>query len=155
MTVQRDTENHLNISPLANARYVPPGFRRIHTRCPASQFGRVSSFIVWQVTGTSGISILSAVPAVNGQDQKAPMLKVLESPSARSFGRVCGVTTYAAALGIGIALRAASSWVAESLAEVALSGGGGWPHGSDWANAVEEDDALLDEGRGVGWGDLD
>ena len=54
-------------------------------------------------------------------------------------------------MGVGIALRAASSRVAESPAEVALSGGGGWPHGSDWANAVEEDDAFLDEGRGVGW----
>ena len=40
-------------------------------------------------------------------------------------GSVCGVATYAEALGVGLALRAASSRVAESPAEVALSGGGG------------------------------
>ena len=42
-----------------------------------------------------------------------------------SFGCVRGVATYAAALGVGLALRADSSWVAESLAEVALGGGSG------------------------------
>ena len=40
-------------------------------------------------------------------------------------GCVCSVATYGAALGVGLVLRAASSWVAESPAEVELSGGGG------------------------------
>ena len=42
-----------------------------------------------------------------------------------SSGCVRGVATYAAALVVGLALRAASSWVAESSAEGALNGGGG------------------------------
>ena len=42
-----------------------------------------------------------------------------------SSGYVRGIVTYAVALGVELALRVDSSWVAESPAEVALSGAGG------------------------------
>ena len=42
-----------------------------------------------------------------------------------SIGWVHGVATYATAPSVGGAFRAANSWVAKLLAEVALSGGGG------------------------------
>ena len=55
-----------------------------------------------------------------------------------SSGCVRGVATDATALSVRGAFRAASSWVAKSPAEGALSSGGGRPHRPDRADAVEK-----------------
>ena len=56
---------------------------------------------------------------------------------------------------IGVGFWASSSWVAEAPAGSALGGGGRWPHGPDWAHAVEEQDSILNEIWWVCGGDLD
>ena len=56
------------------------------------------------------------------------------------------------ALSVGMALWAASSWVAELPAEGALSSR---PHRLGRADAVEEQAAILNERGGACWGDLD
>ena len=53
-------------------------------------------------------------------------------------GGVRLIAADAAALWVGGAFWAAGSWVAKLPAEGALGGGGGRPHGPDWANSIEQ-----------------
>ena len=84
-------------------------------------FGADTAYFVGCKGGTRAITLLvvSHIPV-------AYVSRLCDALNAEmSTGFVCGVATYVAALGVGLALWAASSRVAESPAEVALNGWGG------------------------------
>ena len=88
-------------------------------------------FYMLQTRGRAGWVVGVAIDALDGA-VRAYLIGLLwhsrffRAPNAgMSSGCVRGIATYAAAPGVKLALRADSSWVAESPAEVALSGVGG------------------------------
>ena len=72
-----------------------------------------------------------------------------------SSGCVRLIAADATAVRIEGAFWVASSRAAELPAEGAPSSGGGRPSRPDWADAVEEQDAVLNEREGICWGHLD
>ena len=111
--------------------------------------------------GRVGWVVSAAVDAFGG-DVRAYAVSLLrqglyyEELEARlSMGCVRLIATDATAMSIEGAFWAASSRAAELLVEGAPSSGGGRPSRTDWADVVEEQDAVLNEIEGVCWGHLD